>query len=98
MSLLVLCIVGTLLTFTNRHFHPKQEGAFTFWTNRQPSARSNNAGWRLDYFLVTPNLLPFIKSSEIRNNVPGAEYVLQHRHHSQRAIEHGNLVSPRVKR
>ena len=34
-----------------RHFHPTQEGAYTYWNQLRPANRENNVGWRIDYFL-----------------------------------------------
>ncbi len=33
-----------------RHFYPDKEGAYTWWSQMNPSIRERNVGWRLDYF------------------------------------------------
>ena len=40
---------------TFRHFYPELEGAYSWWSYRF-KAREKNAGWRIDYFLVSPSL------------------------------------------
>lgn len=37
---------------TFRHFYPELEGAYSWWSYRF-KAREKNAGWRIDYFLVS---------------------------------------------
>lgn len=37
-------------------------------------ARENNAGWRIDYFIVSERLLPRVLSSEIRTDVFGSDH------------------------
>lgn len=39
-------------TDTFRYFYPDAEGAYSWWSYRF-NARSRNAGWRIDYFLVS---------------------------------------------
>ena len=34
-----------------RHFHPTQQGAYTYWNQLRKANRENNVGWRIDYFL-----------------------------------------------
>jgi len=59
----------------HRHFYPDEEGAFTFWSYRAgPSARANNSGWRLDYFVVSKRLLPRVTQSYIRSGVTGSDH------------------------
>lgn len=57
-----------------RHLHPKQEGAYTWWSQLNPSVRQRNIGWRLDYFFITPELLPRVKRAEILSDVTGSDH------------------------
>lgn len=58
---------------TFRHFHPGEEGRYTWWSYRM-HARERNVGWRLDYHCVDPALLPRVKSSAIRDEVGGSDH------------------------
>jgi exodeoxyribonuclease III len=55
-----------------RHFH-KDKVQYTFW-NARFNARANNMGWRIDYFLVSQKLLPYIKDSYILDQVMGSDH------------------------
>ncbi len=56
-----------------RHLHPDKKGAYTWWSFRQNS-RARNVGWRLDYFFITPSLLPKVKSASILNEIYGSDH------------------------
>jgi exodeoxyribonuclease-3 len=55
-----------------RHFHPT-EVAYTWWTYRS-GARVRNIGWRLDYFLVTEDLIPSVQDARILGDVMGSDH------------------------
>ena len=55
-----------------RHLHPKAE-EYTWWTYRF-NARARNIGWRIDYFLVTEELLPCVQDARILGNVMGSDH------------------------
>jgi exodeoxyribonuclease-3 len=57
-----------------RHFHPEQTGAYTWWSQLNPSVRERNIGWRLDYFFISKNLIPRIKRAEILSDVRGSDH------------------------
>ena len=42
---------------TFRRLHPDLAGVYSWWSYRF-HARENNAGWRIDYFIVSERLLP----------------------------------------
>jgi exodeoxyribonuclease III len=56
-----------------RHLHPNLKGAYTWWSVRT-NARPRNVGWRLDYFFITPSLLPKVKSASILNEIHGSDH------------------------
>jgi len=58
-----------------RHFYPTESDCYTFWSNRF-GCRARNTGWRLDYFVVTENLLSEnrITNSYIRKYVMGSDH------------------------
>ena len=63
------------LGFTDvfRHRHPEQSGHYTWWSNRM-GARARNVGWRIDYFLISDNLLPFVDTCRIHPEVQGSDH------------------------
>lgn len=60
-------------TDTYRYFNPDQEGAYTWWSYRF-KAREKNAGWRIDYFLISNRLEEHIQSTTIYNEVMGSDH------------------------
>lgn len=56
-----------------RTLHPDTFDKYTFWSMRG-GARSRNVGWRIDYFLVSENLWPRVKSAEIHDQVLGSDH------------------------
>ena len=56
---------GFLDTF--RELYPDKTGAYTWWSYRF-KAREKNAGWRIDYFLVSDALAPRIQAASIYND------------------------------
>ncbi len=65
-------ILGTGLVDSFRQLHPTEE-KYSFWSMRF-NARKNNAGWRIDYFLVSESLKKNIKSATIHNEVFGSDH------------------------
>jgi exodeoxyribonuclease-3 len=61
---------GLIDTF--RHVRPT-EAKYSWWTQRV-NARERNIGWRLDYFLVSPNLLPYVVDADIHADVLGSDH------------------------
>jgi exodeoxyribonuclease-3 len=49
---------------TFRHFYPDKTEAYSWWSYIG-GARSRNAGWRIDYFIVSERLKDKIKDSKI---------------------------------
>jgi exodeoxyribonuclease-3 len=56
-----------------RHFHPTKEGAYSWWSNR-PGVRDKNIGWRIDYALVSPGAMPYLRDSGIAHDVRGSDH------------------------
>jgi len=67
-------MVGLGYVDTFRHFHP-EEIKYSWWSYRF-SARKNNAGWRIDYFFVTQDLIDkgVVKKAFIDNDVFGSDH------------------------
>ena len=53
--------------------HPDLEGAYSWWSYRF-NARKNNAGWRIDYFLVSEALRASVEDAAIHNEVFGSDH------------------------
>lgn len=60
-------------TDTFRLLHPDATGAYSWWSYRF-HARENNAGWRIDYFLVSNDLAPKVREAAILNEVFGSDH------------------------
>ena len=58
---------------TFRRQHPDLGGAYTWWSYMF-NARANNAGWRIDYFLVSEELMPRVSSASIYPEVMGSDH------------------------
>ena len=60
-------------TDTFRDKYPALEGIYSWWSYRF-NARKNNAGWRIDYFLVSDRIKDNVADSLIRTNVMGSDH------------------------
>lgn len=58
---------------TFRYFYPEQEGIYSWWSYRF-KAREKNAGWRIDYFLVSECLKDRLKDANILTEVMGSDH------------------------
>lgn len=56
-----------------RILHPDAEGIFSWWSNRR-NKRSENKGWRLDYFLVSDEFAGMITAAEVLTGVYGSDH------------------------
>lgn len=60
-------------TDTFRHLYPDQEGIYSWWSYRF-NARKNNAGWRIDYFIVSDRIADRIKEAKIHTDIMGSDH------------------------
>lgn len=60
-------------TDTFRHLEPETTGAYTWWSYMY-NARANNAGWRIDYFLVSDRLSDKILATPIYSDILGSDH------------------------
>ena len=58
---------------TFRYFYPEAEGEYSWWSYRF-KAREKNAGWRIDYFIVSRSLEPRLKSAAIHQEIMGSDH------------------------
>ncbi|HCW52226.1 MAG TPA: exodeoxyribonuclease III [Clostridium sp.] len=58
---------------TFRYFYPDTEGVYSWWSYRF-NARANNAGWRIDYFLVSDCLKSKLEEAKIYTAIEGSDH------------------------
>ena len=58
---------------TFRFLHPGVTGAYSWWSYRF-HARENNAGWRIDYFIVSESLRERIENASIHSEIFGSDH------------------------
>ena len=56
-----------------RRLHPDATGAYTWWSYMF-NARANNAGWRIDYFLVSDRIADKITATPIYSDILGSDH------------------------
>ncbi|MBA4196937.1 MAG: exodeoxyribonuclease III [Chitinophaga sp.] len=59
---------------TFRYMHPEATGAYSWWSQRFPSVRLQNKGWRIDYISVTENLKNKIVDARIYPDVKHSDH------------------------
>ena len=60
-------------TDTFRYLYPDARDAYSWWSYRF-KAREKNAGWRIDYFLVSDCLRPYVKEACILSDIYGSDH------------------------
>ncbi len=58
---------------TFRYFYPDMEGVYSWWSY-QFQARAKNAGWRIDYFVVSKSLQDKLEDAKIHTEVYGSDH------------------------
>ena len=58
---------------TFRYFYPEETGVYSWWSYRF-HAREKNAGWRIDYFLVSEALKTELKDAKIHTEIFGSDH------------------------
>ena len=58
---------------TFRYFYPDLEGTYSWWSYRF-KAREKNAGWRIDYFIVSKRLESCLKDASIHTEIFGSDH------------------------
>lgn len=56
-----------------RHLHPDQTDVYSWWSY-MPKVRERNVGWRIDYFLVSNQLVPSVAEAYIDCHVMGSDH------------------------
>ena len=65
-------LLGEGFTDTFRYLHP-DEVTYSWWSYRF-QAREKNAGWRIDYFIVSNRLLDRLQSADIHTDIMGSDH------------------------
>ncbi|MCU6696771.1 exodeoxyribonuclease III [Laedolimicola ammoniilytica] len=58
---------------TFRYFYPDAEGVYSWWSYRF-RAREKNAGWRIDYFIVSERLKDRLENASIHTEIFGSDH------------------------
>lgn len=66
-------LLGAGFIDTFRHFYPDERDIYSWWSYRF-QARQKNAGWRIDYFVVSENLRSRIRDAKIHTEIYGSDH------------------------
>ena len=66
-------LLSSGFTDTFRYLNPDTAGVYSWWSYRY-NARANNAGWRIDYFLVSDRLRERIQAAPIHTEIFGSDH------------------------
>ncbi len=66
-------LLSSGFTDTFRYLHPDTTGAYSWWSYMF-HAREKNAGWRIDYFLVSDRLRDRVREANIRAEILGSDH------------------------
>ena len=66
-------LLGSGFTDSFRHLYPDVTGAYSWWSYMF-NARANNAGWRIDYFLVSDRVKDRIRQARIDAHILGSDH------------------------
>lgn len=56
-----------------RYLYPDKTGVYSWWSYRF-NARKNNAGWRIDYYIVSDSIKDKIRAAEIHSEIMGSDH------------------------
>lgn len=66
-------LLASGFTDTFRYLYPDKAGIYSWWSYRF-NARKNNAGWRIDYYIVSDSIKNGIKDAFIRTDIMGSDH------------------------
>lgn len=66
-------LLGAGFVDTFRFFYPDATGVYSWWSYRF-NARKNNAGWRIDYYVVSQRLKEKLIDAKIHSNIMGSDH------------------------
>lgn len=59
---------------TFRYLHPNEAGQYSWWSQRFPTVRAQNKGWRIDYICITENLKERLSDAKILPDVKHSDH------------------------
>ena len=65
--------LGAGFTDSFRLLYPDLEGVYSWWSYRF-NARANNAGWRIDYFIVSDRIADLVRDAKIHTDIYGSDH------------------------
>ena len=69
----IAALLESGFTDTFRWLYPDVTGAYSWWSYRF-NARANNAGWRIDYFIVSDRLQDHIVDAKLHSDIFGSDH------------------------
>ena len=66
-------VLSSGFTDTWRALNPDTEGVYSWWSYRF-SARQKNAGWRIDYFIVSDRIMDKVEDAKIHTDILGSDH------------------------
>ena len=66
-------VLSSGFTDTWRTLNPDTEGVYSWWSYRF-SARQKNAGWRIDYFIVSDRIMDKVEDAKIHTDIFGSDH------------------------
>lgn len=66
-------LLNSGFTDSFRYLYPTKENCYTWWSYMF-NARANNAGWRIDYFIVSKSIEQKIKEAVIYSEIMGSDH------------------------
>ena len=66
-------VLSSGYTDSFRRLYPDVEGVYSWWSYRF-NARANNAGWRIDYFIVSDRIADRITDAKIHTDIYGSDH------------------------
>ena len=67
------CLLSTGLVDSFRLLYPQREGAYTWWSYMK-DVRKRNIGWRIDYVLISQEIVPKANDALIYSNIFGSDH------------------------
>ncbi|MCR4830157.1 MAG: endonuclease/exonuclease/phosphatase family protein, partial [Pseudobutyrivibrio sp.] len=66
-------LLGAGFVDSFRYFYPDMDDIYSWWSYRF-HAREKNAGWRIDYFIVSEDMKDRMKDAKIHTDIMGSDH------------------------